>query len=101
MIQEIEERKQHRIARENRLDNLAMLGQNPNLDPILLQQLNYDAQTVSMLIRGDSINAVQQEAWRIDSFPYSLQKPAIEGHSEGTQALPSREQPEEDNTSDT
>ena len=92
----MDERRRLRLARENRRNNIDALGQNPNLDSLLLLQLNYDSQTESMILRGDFSDAVQQQAWIMsDPSSNSPQKPAIKEQSQQqTIALP----PGKDNT---
>lgn len=70
IVIEVDERRK-RIQEEQRLERLKesltytleMLNKYPNLESSLRPKLDYDSQTESVLLRGDSIGAVQALPW--------------------------------------
>jgi hypothetical protein len=63
IVQEIDERRK-RIQIEKIIErDFQIIRDYPELRPLLEQKLNYDFQTESILLRGDSIGAVQALPW--------------------------------------
>ncbi|MEB3192907.1 MAG: hypothetical protein VKL42_21400 [Snowella sp.] len=59
----IQEEQRLERLQESRTYTLEMLNKYPNLESSLRPKLDYDSQTESVLLRGDSIGAVQALPW--------------------------------------